>query len=693
MSEQVAYGAKDQNNSIFLDGIEYPVHGPIRGTSISEFSTGLKIGKATYDTREHAFWTVLDDFSGGFGHRILDVREAGGTHWDNDGGVDTRRPKHVTLPPKRMTVDPDNDPGASAYPPEMITGTVSTLHVAAGQEYQGAGDTIYRMKQETSTGMRTAPGRLQIMANTNRITKIVEFVGSDGIKALYACGLSSGSENNEYYRNKSTSDETDWTIANAIAGQSGAIYFTDFIVYNRQLIGQTTQNRIISSADGANWSIDATPAEDPIYRASGVIRFLGIAMAPWGEPAIYFLDAGRLYVLDFQVRTAYEIQDLGKDQRLTAGVVWGGSIIVTNSTGIFEYNPGARETVRFIGPFSKLGSPDSWASQSGYHVSHFLPGDETLYAVFRSASTTSYRLAGYNGAGWSWLSADIPSSFPISALLNLLPARLTGGATSRYIDILAATTTTGTDLSMHSFKLPRTDVPNSGSNTASINWITFYENGPKSFQTGWYDGGFSEIEGALFRLELDGFKLTGTETVKVGYRLNNDENASFTTLGTFIANQAVAWFDEKHIGVPFKTVQLEITLNRRTASNENPTSAQIDSDNQIARDMAFTPELKALILWFDKKPLVRTAWTARVDASKMVAKGMDIDGETVTSVEDVWQKLKSLRNQPQLIQMHIPSLEGNVNVRIADMPGTFTGWRDGDFGRGFVDLQLLEPVA
>ena len=591
-----------------------------------------------------------------------------------------------------MTVDPDNDPGASAYPPEMITGTVSTLHVAAGQEYQGAGDTIYRMKQEASTGMRTAPGRLQIMTNTNRITKIVEFIGSDGVKALYACGLSSGSENNKYYRNKNAADETDWEDATA-AGTSGVVYVTDFIVYNRQLIAQTTQNRIISSADGVNWSIDATPAEDPIYRASGVIRFIGLSMAPWGEPAIYFLDAGRLYVLDFQVRTAYEIEDLGKDQRLTAGVVWGGSIIVTNSTGIFEYNPGARETVRFIGPFSKLGSPDSWASQSGYHVSHFLPGDETLYTVFRSASTASYRLAGYNGAGWSWLSADIPSSFPISALLNLLPARLTGGATSRYIDILAATTTTGTDLSMHSFKLPRTDVPNSGSNTASINWITFYEDGPKSFQTGWYDGGFSEIEGALFRLELDGFKLTGTETVKVGYRLNNDENATFKTLGTFISNQAVAWFDEAHVGVPFKTIQLEITLNRRTASNENPTSAQIDSDNKIARDMAFTPELKSLILLFDKKPLVRTAWTARIDVSKMVSREMDIDGESVQNIGDVWQKLKAMRNQPTLIKMRIPSLEGNVNVRIADMPISSSEWKDESPGISFVDLQLIETVS
>jgi len=52
-SDQVPFGAEYLDNSIFLDGIEFPVDGPIRGTAISEFSTGLKIGKATYDEREH----------------------------------------------------------------------------------------------------------------------------------------------------------------------------------------------------------------------------------------------------------------------------------------------------------------------------------------------------------------------------------------------------------------------------------------------------------------------------------------------------------------------------------------------------------------------------------------------------------------------------------------------------------------
>jgi hypothetical protein len=73
--------AQYQDNSIFINDIEFLVEGPIRAGAISEFTTGLKIGAATYDEREHAFWAVLDDWSGGIGSRILDIRGAGGTHW------------------------------------------------------------------------------------------------------------------------------------------------------------------------------------------------------------------------------------------------------------------------------------------------------------------------------------------------------------------------------------------------------------------------------------------------------------------------------------------------------------------------------------------------------------------------------------------------------------------------------------
>src|SRR3972149_4752722 len=87
-------------DAITLGGQSLLIDGPFRAEPLSEFTQGLKVGKATYDEREHAFFLVLDDFSGGIGHRRLDIREALGTAWDNIGGVDIRRPRRIILPPR-----------------------------------------------------------------------------------------------------------------------------------------------------------------------------------------------------------------------------------------------------------------------------------------------------------------------------------------------------------------------------------------------------------------------------------------------------------------------------------------------------------------------------------------------------------------------------------------------------------------
>src|SRR3990167_2611073 len=97
---------------INLGGQAFPVKGFTRGNSVSEFETGIKIGRATYDQREHAFFLVLDDFSAGFGHRRLDIRDELGTFWDSSktNAPDLRRPSHFTLVPRHRVTAIDTLP-------------------------------------------------------------------------------------------------------------------------------------------------------------------------------------------------------------------------------------------------------------------------------------------------------------------------------------------------------------------------------------------------------------------------------------------------------------------------------------------------------------------------------------------------------------------------------------------------------
>ena len=71
---------QDQDNTITLNNVEL-IATSVRSGMVSEFATGLKVGKATYDEREHSSWQIFEDFSGGFGFLETEVREAGGTHW------------------------------------------------------------------------------------------------------------------------------------------------------------------------------------------------------------------------------------------------------------------------------------------------------------------------------------------------------------------------------------------------------------------------------------------------------------------------------------------------------------------------------------------------------------------------------------------------------------------------------------
>jgi len=679
MPVSVADDAEYQDDTITLDGQEFVVNGPIRAGMASEFSTGLKIGKATYDERLHAFWIVLDDFSGGFGYRKLDIREAGGTHYDNVGGVDLRRPRHITLPTLESTITSDLPPTAIQVGVYKAGSSLFFEPAASGSQLLcGVGNAIYT--QNETAGMT----RRQLLTDYVGFTRLLDFRGSDGNIFAYAVGKGSGIPPSavEYFR---SSDGITWTQANAIGGQSGETDLRDMIVFDQQLVAETFDNRIISSADGINWSTDV--GEDPIYRTRQnrmlSRTFVGIAMAPWGEPAVYFIDNGKLHVLDFYIKTAYPIEDVGNEFSLWTGTVWNGSIWVSDARNIWEYNPGRESTVRYQGPFlGKHGPPPSWnprgefdafpANDDSYYIVSFIPGTSDLFALCRalitdSSSVSTSRLMVYNGTGWSWYGEEV-SGFPATANMYGTRLQVFGRKMNYWTHVSNGV---GGDITRHVLRLPIME------GQPTVRWNETFAPGPLSFEIGWFDGGFAELEGALLKMSIDGYNISPTETVLVEYRLNNDDSADYITLGTFTDNQQEIWFNLNqqldHRGVPFKTVQFRITLSRGT-------------------NTVLSPEISAFILVYDKVPAVRTAWTVRIDMTRMVSLGMKIDGKDAT-VERIWQLLKKLHNKPTLLELKVPSLEtGGVQVRITDMPSTVEGFREAQGGDGFVELQLIEPV-
>ena len=695
------------DNFIEIEGVQFIVDGPIVGASIAEFSAGLKIGKATYDDREHAFWLVLDDFSGGFAHRRLDVREELGTHFDNRGGVDLRRPNHITLPPKLFTNTASQQPTVTALFNGEQSAIASDKHEAAGLDYFGIYNSIYTLAYDTATGQRVSLTRqVAALTNFNRVNRVLEFTGSDKVRGIYVCGYGTTLINAHYYRNTTGNDVTKFdraVISGAGVGEfnsGNTTYLSDMIVWNQQLVAQTADFLIISSADGQNWTPDATPAEDPIYRAGGFVRFIGVTISLWGPPAIYFIDQGKLFGLDFVKRTAYHIQDVGANNFLQAGVVWQGSIFITDGFNVWQYNPGTGETIRHLGPFSKDGVPPSWGERT-YNIIHFLTGGKDLIAVCSSLDTSGsprsgkMRLLIFNGIGWSWFGTEITGSLPYAGLVDRLPVNLATTVPSRFISVIAPNAQNdATSIRVFSWKLPpSSDIPFVSPPGSTPAQQTFYENGPLQWETGWIDGGFLDLEGVLFRIEFDGFNMSSDETCQVEYRIDNREEDVYKDLGVFQTAQGQLWFDDAHQGVDFRTVQFRFTLNRKTSSNEDATPAQLNSDTTIGDVWAVSPEVKSIILVYNKRPKLRMAWTIRIDVNRMVEASVDIQGESAT-YNNIWRVLKSFFNTNRLVRLVIPSVEPDgVNVLITDMPVTIDDFRDTVEGKGIIDLQIIEPIT
>ncbi len=596
---------------------------------------------------------------------------------DNVGGVDLRRPRHITLAKLESTTNSDQDTGTTQVMFCKSGAAIYAEGITGSDLLVGVGNAMYTNNH--LTGMT----RQALLTNFDRIVRLVDFRGSDGNRFVYAMGQELGaSPVPEYYR---SSNGTTWTQANAIGGQSGFVEIRDMIVYNGQLIAEGENHVITSSADGINWAIDA--GNDPIYRTLGNMisrTFVGVAMAPWGEPAVYFIDNGILHVLDVDMKTAYPISDVGNEFNLWTGTVWNGSVWVSDARNIWEYNPGRESTVRYQGPFmGKHGPPPSWnprgvfdaypTNDDSYFIVEFITGSGDLFALCRalvtgSSQNATTRLMVYNGTGWSWYGAEV-EGFPAAAVMYGSRIQIYG----RTLNYWTHVTNGGpSPVVRHLIRLPIME------GQPTVRWNEDFAPGPASFETGWFDGGFAEIEGALLKLSIDGYNISEDENVLIEYRLNNNDAADYITLGTFTRNQQDIWFNlnqqlDKR-GVPFKTVQFKITLSRGS-------------------NTVLSPEIAAFILVYDKVPAVRTAWTMRIDITATAALGLKIEGKDAT-VERIWQLLKKMHNKPTLLELKVPSLEtGGIQVRITDMPVTVEEFRDSEVATGTIELQLIEPIA
>lgn len=678
------------SDEITLDGVKYPVTGFGRVLSASEFETGIKVGPASYDNREHAFFHVFNDFSGGLGYRTLNVRDEQGTFWSSDS-LDTRRPSHITLGPYYESVSPDTDP---TIPPDIDRlPSHPWARLDNGQWVMGVGGAIYRSTLDLTAwnivDNATGSTTLQV-SSIIRTTEPGSVPGDAAFMASY-----SGRGSTQRYR--ISHNGSVWT--NGAANKA----LLDLIWWDNKVLaveGITIIYGIIDSTGTESWNTDDVDDGQAIVTVPTArytngtttgsrLRFIGIAPSPAdGSNVVYFTDGREVFYLDFYMRRYHKIDIDIPVQALHAATIWQGDVIFSDGWEVWSYG-GSNGTLRPIGLPKRSGIPpymdDTYGqlTTSRMIILGLWPAAEFLYAIGVSgledaAGTCVTQLLCYNGVGWHQLAAF---TTPAAGLYGFVAAPSTmadTGPRKIIVPTLNALDESDTNVVVYQAHMPSTG------QTPQVSIDKF--GSPGHVMTGWLDGGFNDVPGTLLRLNIDAFGLDSANYVRAYYQLNNGEGNDWTQLVN--ANGAAAYFDGTTtelfftgdgpgLGKSFRTVRFLFQVTGDTSG-----------------DRTESPEIRAITLTFLKTPPLRTQWTATIDVNRMLETEEYLNGSSAWTLQTLWENLSDLwANDNRLINMAVPSVEPNyISVKMSNMELAFDDFREAIEGRGTITLTFIEPI-
>lgn len=652
---------------VTLNGINYAVQGKVTGESLSEFEDGFKIGRATYDSREHAFFMVMDNFANGFGRRRVDTYEDAGTYWDSlrSNSPDLSHKSRVTLGPAKAT--PTIDSAPTKVTMSKRNPSQPSWFMPDGSYCVGFGNKIYKTTNGTAFVQVGVAG-----ADAAELQSFVESVENDGTITHFAF-FASDSESLTGTARWMKSIDGGATWVNGVDNY----VLHDGIYWDNKIIAAHGRTIIFGTvlAGVPTWNIDVALDGKPVGAVShGHIHFLGVAEASFGQPSVWFTDESDLYVLDFPSRKVYK-QDVGlAGHRITASCQWRGNFYMSDSWNVMEYDIGSR-AVNNIGFPVIDGISDTLRT---YAITALVPSEGSLMAIVSLPTVAPNTLVfQYRGTGWTQMGEWTSGVYSHSGFQGNFNDAYLGQ--TRYFYTMQAPSLTSTTFSMTSYKLA------GAGHIPLVGTDSFAASGAQ-FTTGWIDGGFLDLQGTAFRLMIDGWNLSSSNSIVAEYQIDNLESSSWVQMvdASNVPNDfenghqhSICYFSAANplLGITFKTVRFRFTIKR-------------------GADATQSPEIRAFTFVYVKKPILRTGWKFTIDCSRMINEGWLINGVPATFAT-ILSSLVTTWNTQTLTIFSVP----NVRTGMAVLPNRYAVSVDNmrsanpKPGDGVIEVSVLEPVV
>lgn len=425
---------------------------------------------------------------------------------------------------------------------------------------------------------------------------------------------------------------------------SDAIQFRDFI------LAAEPWGKIVYSTTGLNGSWndeDATNDGEPIVDMGGglygQVRFCGVANAPWGRPAPYYIHKGRLYALLYDAREYVEIP-LQNSLPFVTGVIWQGLVAVHDYFNVFIYDPDTQKSKNVGHPVEQLGRPFS----RQYKINHLFTAGEYLCAVtsrVTASLTDAYEVLFYDGRGWHAIYSD----WDHSPIIN----RGFAGYSSAWRDVSTVYTEApqvyvlggdklvdGTGLD--DIYLQRWNLPHYGTGPVNNTYDSSYTSPSHAYAEYPWLRIYGDLDGVLVGILVHAYMPAATaSTIRVYYRITED--AAWTQIGEMAVGEIPYEFmpfgtkdgDNLYGGVDFRQVQLKIAFYTAAAGNA----------------IKF-PELYSITPVFSKHT-TRMRWRFVIDVAGTAAN--EDPGTLLQNYSDILKHLKNCIDNP-LCKLEVPNI-------------------------------------